>query len=218
MLMASAAAAAAFAASPASAQFFFKSPDMSGAPVTGEEPGIVGPALPGATPDELRAAMVWNIRAALNVAALQCQFEPTLLTLGNYNGMLKTHQAELNKSYDTLTNYFKRTNSTPKAGQTALDQFGTRVYSGYSTVTAQLTFCQVAGDIGQQIRFAPVGTVGDVARYRLRELRNSLVLGGEQQFPAYYSVSIPAMPPFGNDLCWKKGVYTPKRCEPKQGK
>ena len=31
--------------------------------------------------------MVWNLRAALNVAALQCQFGPTLLTLPNYNAI-----------------------------------------------------------------------------------------------------------------------------------
>jgi hypothetical protein len=64
------------AASPASAQFFFKSHDMAGQPVTGAEPGIL-PPMPGATPAELDAALVWSLRSALNVAALQCQFEPT---------------------------------------------------------------------------------------------------------------------------------------------
>ena len=38
---------------------------------------------------EQRAALVWNMRAALNVAALQCQFEPTLLTVPNYKRMLR---------------------------------------------------------------------------------------------------------------------------------
>ena len=67
------------AASPASAQFFLKSHDLSGTPVTGAEPGVL-PPMPGATPDERSAALVWQLRSALNVAALQCQFAPTLLT------------------------------------------------------------------------------------------------------------------------------------------
>ena len=57
------------AASPASAQFFFKSRDLTGTPVTGSEPGIL-PSMPGATPDELSAGLVWELRSALNVAAL----------------------------------------------------------------------------------------------------------------------------------------------------
>jgi hypothetical protein len=67
--------------------------DAERARVTGEEPGMTGPALPDATAPELRAALVWNLRAALNVAALQCQFEPTLMTLGNYNAFLKDHES-----------------------------------------------------------------------------------------------------------------------------
>jgi hypothetical protein len=60
-------AAAAMAAGPASAQFFLKSHDMAGAPVTGAEPGIL-PPMPGATPAELTAGLVWQLRSALNVA------------------------------------------------------------------------------------------------------------------------------------------------------
>src|SRR3546814_10219941 len=45
--------------------------------VEGNEPNL-GFALPGATQSEYRAALLWSMRAGLNVAALQCQFEPTL--------------------------------------------------------------------------------------------------------------------------------------------
>src|SRR3546814_11632746 len=98
-----------FSATPASAQFFFTSRDLSGPRVVGDEPGI-GQALPGATPAELRAEMVWTLRAAMNVAALQCEFEPTLLTRTNYNAMLKDHKAALEASIDTLLASFVRTN------------------------------------------------------------------------------------------------------------
>src|SRR3546814_21065606 len=70
------------------------------------------------------------MRAGLNVAALQCQFEPTLLTLSNYNAMIAHHDDELANAFSTLTSYFKRVEG--KRGQNALDQYGTRIYLGYS--------------------------------------------------------------------------------------
>ena len=54
-------AAGLFAGSPASAQFFLKSYDLSGGTVTGAEPEM-SMSLPGATPAEIRAGLVWNLR------------------------------------------------------------------------------------------------------------------------------------------------------------
>ena len=51
------------AATPASAQFFLRSHDFTGAPVTGSESDLVV-SFPGATASEQRAALVWNMRAA----------------------------------------------------------------------------------------------------------------------------------------------------------
>ena len=50
LLCAATAAAALSGAAPASAQFYFKGPDIAGPRVTGEEPGILAQQLPGATP------------------------------------------------------------------------------------------------------------------------------------------------------------------------
>lgn len=161
------------AAAPASAQFFLRSHDYHGEEVTGTEANL-GQVLPGATPVELRAAMAWNLRAALNVAALQCQFEPTLLTRENYNAVLLDHKDELAGVWQTLTKYFTRTSKTPRDGQNALDQFGTRTYSNFATVSAQLNFCQTASEIGRDAVFAPRGGFGPLALSRIRELRNSL--------------------------------------------
>lgn len=204
-----------FAAAPASAQFFMKPADLSGARVTGAEPGMTGPALPDASADELRAALVWNLRAALNVAALQCQFEPTLLTLTNYNAIVRDHAVELRNSYETLEKYFVRVNGKNKrTGQTELDRFGTRVYSGFSTVSGQLSFCQTAASIGQAALFAKPGQFGEVAHSRMRELRASLAPWGEQQFPRAFNrnVNLIALPPFANQRCWKKDRYVSKKC------
>ncbi|HVJ02425.1 MAG TPA: hypothetical protein VM662_09595 [Sphingomonas sp.] len=209
-----AAAAGIFASAPASAQFFLKPVNLAGAPVTGAEPGMTGPALPGATPPELRAALVWNLRAALNVAALQCQFEPTLLTLPNYNAMLKDHAVELRDSYGTLEKYFARTNKNKKEGQIELDKYGTRVYSSFSTVSAQLSFCQTAASISHDALFTGRGQLGTLAQARMAELRASLKPWGEQ-FRSTSGYTLPPfgrLPAFGDKRCWKKDRYQERKC------
>jgi hypothetical protein len=213
ILCASAVAIGALSTAPASAQFFLVQRDNSGIAVRGHETGL-GQELPGATEAELRAALVWNMRAALNVAALQCQFEPTLMTQTNYNTILLNHADELKQSYDTLTKYFARTGTTPKAGQTALDQFGTRTYSSFTTVAAQYGFCQTAAGIAHDAIFAPRGSFYRIAEDRTRELRNSLVPAGEQRTPRGLAFARQAgtLPRF-DDLCWdKKGYWIEKKC------
>ena len=213
-----AAAAGFVSAAPASAQFFMKPVDLRGERVTGIETGMTGPALPGATPAELRAALLWNLRAALNVAALQCQFEPSLLTLSNYNAILVDHKTELRVAYQTLEKYFIRTaKNNKKLGQNELDRYGTRVYSGFSTVSAQLTFCAAAGRIGHDALFIKPGTLGDLAENRMRELRNSLTPWDEQRWYGGQFRPIGShqpLPPFSDEKCWKKDVYEVKKCGP----
>lgn len=203
--------AAAVAASPASAQFYYQSHDYAGESVHGDEPGIMQP-LPGATPAELTAGLVWTLRSALNVAALQCQFEPTLLTVGNYNAILLDHRDELKASWDTLGKYFKRSYKTPKEGQNALDQFGTRTYSSFATVSSQFGFCRTANAIGRDALFQPRGSLAALAQARMRELRNSLKPFGEQRFVnrlTLENANVPRMDP----ICWnKKGEWQIKKC------
>ena len=197
---------------PASAQFFLRSHDMTGSPAKGGDTGITE-AMPGATDAELRAALVWNMRAALNVAALQCQFEPTLLTVSNYNAVLTDHKDELKTSFDTVSKYFARTSKTAKAGQAALDQFGTRTYSGFTTVSAQYGFCQTAAMIGADALFTPRGMLAGLAEERMRELRNSLVPYGEQHFPRRLDRDAGAPMPRMDAICWnKKGEWQTKKC------
>ncbi|MBJ6120690.1 hypothetical protein [Sphingomonas mollis] len=204
-------AMAGMAASPASAQFFLQSFDYAGLPVQGAEPGMVQP-LPGATPEEVRAGLTWTMRSALNVAALQCQFEPTLLTVGNYNAVLLDHKDELKTTWDTLNKYFERTTKTKRDGQNALDQFGTRTYSSFATVASQYGFCRTAHSIGRDALFAPRGELGNVAQSRMRELRNSLKPYGEQRFPRYIGYGYMPVPRL-DVTCWnKKAEWQVKKC------
>lgn len=202
------------AAAPASAQFYMKPVVLTGEKTLGDEPGMVGPALPGASREELRAALVWNLRAALNVAALQCQFEPTLLTLGNYNALLTDHKVELAESLVTLEKYFTKVYKVKKTATTEFDKFGTRVYAGFSTVSGQLSFCQTSASIGQDALFTKRGELGDLAARRMREMRNSLAAWGEQyRRNTPYQIPAPGrIPAFSDPKCWRKGEYQAKRC------
>lgn len=199
--------AAPMIAQPAAAQFFWSPPDFSTPPLTDVE-AATALGLPGATADEIRAGLVWNLRAALNVAALQCQFEPTLLSISNYNAMIAHHDAELDSAQSVLLGYFQRTAGKGKAGQTAADQYGTRIYSGYSTVQAQRGFCQAAALVGRQAIFANRGALNEVARTGLGSIKKSLVLAGEQFYgdPGRgYSLTLPSF----DKKCWKKDKLRP---------
>ncbi len=206
--------AAATLAQPVSAQFFLASPDIRGATVRGNEPGI-GEVLPGATEDETRAELIWNMRSGLNVAALQCQFEPTLMSVQNYNVLLYNHRDELKKAFDTLNKYFIRVAKQAKAGQNALDRFGTRTYTGFTAVASQYGFCQTAAAIAARAAMAPRGSFHEIAADHMRELRTSLMRPfSEQRFPRFRLNSYPPLPRL-DAICWdKKSKWSTKKCGP----
>ena len=192
---------------PAQAQILWKSIDYSGAPLEALDPTF-DIAMPGATVAEVRANHVWHLRSALNLAALQCQFEPALRVTDNYNAMLGNHKAELATTFATLTNYFKRTKKPLRAAQSALDTFNTKIISSYSTVRGQLGFCETAGRIGKRALFTPKGSLGTLAVERLQEIRNSLKPFGEQQFqPIMRTFRIVTETPRMDPACWDKNSY-----------
>lgn len=210
------------AAAPASAQFFLQSHEFGDGTVKGDEPGMTV-SMPGATAAEYRAGLSWTLRSALNVAALQCQFEPTLNSVATYNAILKDHDAEFDKDQVILQKYYARSKGAgsatagkgSKAGQAGFDQFGTRTYSAFSTVQSQYGFCQTAAEIGREAVFAPRGTFGDLAERRMRRLRNSLIPAGEERFRYLTGTTMTgANLPRLDAQCWdKKGMWQ-RKCGP----
>ncbi|MEK6638290.1 MAG: hypothetical protein AABY88_09430 [Pseudomonadota bacterium] len=191
--------------SPANAQLFWLAPDFTGAPLVGYEAGM-GVPLPGASPAEQRAAIAWNMRSGLNVAALQCSNEPTLRILENYNALLSDHNAELAEIFKVLTGYFKRTNKVARSADRALDSFGTKTYSGFSAVAALRGFCTASSQVARTAIFTPKGKFAEFAQNNLRTLRNSLIYKGEQQF-RNISPSLRFHYPNLDERCWKKNIY-----------
>lgn len=198
-------------AAPASAQFYFQSHDMSGPPARGDEPGL--PSLPGANEDEVRANLVWNLRSALNVAALQCKFQPSLLTLENYNIVLENHKDELKRAYDTMNKYFIRTAKGIKPGLSAMDRYGTRTYSAFTTVGAQYGFCQTAAATLTRAVYAPRGSLYTVAVAEMNALRNALTPWGEERFLRRIRVDTQVALPRLDPICWsKRDEWVAKKC------
>jgi hypothetical protein len=204
------AALALAAPSAAPAQLFFTDPDFKAAPIEGSDP-LVGLPIPGATPAEYRAHLLWNLRSGLNVAALQCQFAPWLRTVGNYNGILAHHSGELAQAYTALNGYFARIHG-PARGQKAFDDYSTITYNNFAALQAQLGFCQTASNISKAALQAPKGGLYPLAQRRMRELRNSLVVAGEPGFGFNpWSIRVPSLPPVPAD-CWDKKGELKKKC------
>ena len=113
------------------------------------------------TQTEREANAVWNVRAALNVAALQCQFSPFLRTVKTYNSFLQAHSEELSRAQATMVGHFKRTDGA--RALTSFDMYTTRTYNSYSTLDAQYAFCNASGVVGRRALAVPKGQLGVTA-------------------------------------------------------
>lgn len=187
---------------PSAAQLYISQPDLRASPIEASDP-LVGLPIPGATAAEYRANLLWNLRAGLNVAALQCQFSDFLRAVPNYNGLLAHHNVELAAAYTTLNNYFKRVQGAK--GQKAFDDYSTITYNNWSTLQAQMIFCQTATNIIKTALATPKGQLISVAQSRMRELRNALVPAYDPR-PAYrpWLVRFKELPPLRPECYSKK--------------
>ncbi len=197
-------------AQPAAAQFYMNDPGFQKGPVEGSDP-LVGLPIPGASAAEYRAHLLWNLRAGLNVAALQCQFSPYLRSVDSYNGILAHHAKELAEAYTTLNAYFKKRDGAAP-GQKAFDDYTTITYNNFSTLQAQLGFCQTAASIAKEALTRPKGQLHQLAQARMRELRSSLTPSYRPTMITYnpYAIRVAPAPPLTDD-CWtKKNELKPK--------
>lgn len=128
--------------------------------------------LPGARPPEIGANQIWSLRAALNVAALQCQFSPFLRTVPRYNAMIKQHAKEFGRAQAVLGAYFRRTGGPGAAS--ALDRYNTRLYQSYTTLDAQLAFCNAASSAGRDVLLQPIGSLSAIAATEVALVRSAL--------------------------------------------
>lgn len=199
----------------AGAQVFYAPPVFDSRPVQRLDAHF-DPALPGATPEEERAALVWSLRQGLLLGALQCHAPyPALLTTDSYNGVLMNHSAELARAHHGLQGYFARTVKGAKPAQAAFDLAVTRMTARYATGQGKAAFYQVAGAIGRRALLVPPGQLATFATAHLGELRASLAGGRDRAFPMPMSAALrPHLPPPSMARrCWSaKNRYNVKAC------
>lgn len=141
-------------------------------------PGPVGYMTPKAvimrtmTPAEAQAHAIWNVRAALNVAALQCQYSRFLDTRNTYNALITHHADELQQAQRMVQSHFTRLDKG--RGQSSFDRYNTQTYNSFSTLDAQYRFCEAAGDVGKRELAQPKGRMGALAVDGLMQLRTAL--------------------------------------------
>lgn len=176
-------------AAPAQAQLLLYPTAYPTGPMEPTDP-MAGIPLPGATAAEARAGLIWNMRSALNVAALSCQFSPYLRTVDNYNGILAHHSRELAAAYAALEGYFRRVHGA--RGPRRFDDYSTQTYNNFSPLLAQIGFCQTAARIGKDVLARPKGQFAAASVANMRELRGSLRAVPENY--AFVRMPVPLAP------------------------
>lgn len=107
---------------------------------------------------------VWHLRAALNVAALACRDQPTILPA--YNAFLKSRKAVLARAYAA---------EQRRHGATALDQHMTRLYNFFAQPPAAAGFCKAAAIEAPRVAALPAAGVTQEAPAALARLEAPVI-------------------------------------------
>lgn len=119
----------------------------------------------GLTRDEA----IWNFRAAINVAALNCQGPVWGAIAQNYNRMIVVHKAQLTKTNAAVDNEYRKR----FAGQNALrvrDTRTTELYNYFAYPPVREEFCNAGLRKSEEALLVPVATFGDYAITSLNEV------------------------------------------------
>jgi len=155
---------------PAAARTTAKPAERDGPPTVVET--MAGPV--SFTPQELAASRVWNYRAALNVAALQCRYSPFLRTSERWNAIIQQHKRELDQVNAKMESAFRRING-PKDGPRAYDKYNTRLWQNFAVLSSQAGFCNAAANSGWMALATPMGQLATIADAQVAALKGSVV-------------------------------------------
>ena len=148
-----AACAAALAAAPAAAQYQYNAQEP-------QAPGFAAPNLrlpprdargEYATPNRQLTGhdAFWNLRIALNVAAIGCRHPGSLQLVADYNRIIARH-GELIRASETAV-IARLGRATGGNGIAARDRTSTKLFNYFAQPPAQKQFCRVAGSVAQQM-------------------------------------------------------------------
>lgn len=99
--------------------------------------------------------LVWHLRSAWNVAALNClapEYEPIL---EGYRGFLTKNARSLKATNDRIEAEYAKKNKTKRAAYVARDGTVTQVYNFFALPAARAGFCRAALDMSNRALAAP---------------------------------------------------------------
>ena len=134
------------------------------------------------------AQTTWNLRSALNVAALNCLESQHAGILPNYKAFLETHASALSASNRALASEFRQ-----KYGATyrdVQDSYMTQVYNYFALPPAQDAFCDVALTVSNELQLVEKGNLDIFSAMALPRIEGAF----ENFFRAYeqYRVDLAA--------------------------
>ena len=127
------------------------------------------------------AQTTWNLRSALNVAALNC-LEPEYAAMtANYGAFLKTHARHLTSTNRALEKEYR--DRYGAAFRDPQDSYMTQVYNYYALPPVKPSFCRVAYSISQEALTVPPAELDAFAATALPRIEAAF----EEFFAAYDS-------------------------------
>jgi hypothetical protein len=151
-----------------------------------------------ATRPAANLATVWNLRVALNVAALACRGVGSDALVGGYNAMLRNRRALLADAEGAMIAQYGGV-----ARRNAYDSAMTRLYNFYANPRGQPGFCQVAARIQREeadvaesdlVYFAAVALVAINDPFVHPASPVATVVLASQSVPAYAPAQPTAVP------------------------
>ena len=119
----------------------------------------------------------WNVRIALNVAAIGCRGPRAAGLVADYNALLVRHAALVRSSETLVIANLGRSSSSN--GIAARDKLSTRLFNYFAQPPAQAEFCTVAADVAAEV------AQGNSENARLRA--TALLARLDQPFVDFYA-------------------------------
>ena len=111
---------------------------------------------------------LWNMRSALNVAALGCRGAEDVVLTVNYNALLRSRRAALAAALKAVETRFRAEQGAK--WQSAQDTHMTRIYNFFAAPSAQQRFCAIATAVSEEVKAVPSTDLPAYAAAALRRL------------------------------------------------
>ncbi len=115
------------------------------------------------------AQATWNMRSALNVAALNCLEPRHVMILENYKSFLKTHAKTLSAANKASLNEFRAKHGA-SSYRNMQDAYMTQVYNYFALPPALDQFCDAALMVSNELAAVPAGQLESFSTRALPQL------------------------------------------------